>query len=425
MRPFFVPGLLALSALLAACDDGSSTVAVLILDQRATEAADCEVQGSAPEGPLRHYLGTMHEHSSYSDGDIHARPADYYAQIRVAGLDYAGGSEHSDTLDTGMFISVGSDCFSTPDGLLTCLSPNGPDDLIKWQATAEQAQAASDADFLGIRGFEWTSDRFGHINVYFSSQFSNAKTDLGYVLTLEAFWDWFSRPPEQPGLLGGSPTSPVPFGGGADGLAHFNHPGDKCLSESDAACDWYDLQLEPSAAERMFGMEIFNGSAKDERYLPRFLHALRQGWWLSPVGSEDEHGTDWGSPDMAKTVTLASRLDEAGFREAWLARRTYALRGGYGDLRIHLSAAGQPMGSQLECAPGGSVPFVAEVQAGAAPVAGLRLYNGAGEIVAQSAENALQLELPVQAAPDWYLLQVLTPEGQGAAYAAPVRISPR
>ena len=35
--------------------------------------------------------------------------------------------------------------------------------------------------FTGFRGFEWTSDRFGHINVYFSRNDTNAKIDGGYA----------------------------------------------------------------------------------------------------------------------------------------------------------------------------------------------------------------------------------------------------
>lgn len=409
-----------------ACHGGRSPESALVrADDLAQPKIQCDdYQGSALDA-LQHFSGSMHQHSSYSDGDIFAVPADYYAQIEERGMDYAAGSEHSDTLDIGVFISVGSDCFSTPDGLLTCLTPNGPDDLIKWRATGNQTVAATSADFLAIRGFEWTSDRFGHINVYFSSNFSNAKTDLGYLVTDQAFWDWFARAPDMPGLLGGSHSSPVPFGGGADGLAHFNHPGDKCLDAADPGCDWHDFALVPEAAGRMYGIELFNGSGGDDKYLPRWLRALEQGWWLSPVGVEDEHGTDWGSLSLAKTITLATELTEAGFREAWLARRTYALRGDYADLRLNLQAAGHPMGSQMRCDLGSDVPYVAEVFPGTNPVAGMQLLNRRGEIVAATDTTRLEWNLPVTAQAEHYILQVLTPDARGAAYAAPVQIAPR
>ena len=40
------------------------------------------------------------------------------------------------------------------------------------------------------------------INVYFSRNFTNAKTDLGYLVTMETFWQWFARDPALPGLGG-------------------------------------------------------------------------------------------------------------------------------------------------------------------------------------------------------------------------------
>ena len=65
--------------------------------------------------------------------------------------------------------------------------------------------------FTAFRGFEWTSDRFGHINVYFSQQRHEREgrrrlRDDGHVLD-----SWLTRAPA--------------LGGGGDGLAIFNHPG--------------------------------------------------------------------------------------------------------------------------------------------------------------------------------------------------------
>ncbi len=385
--------------------------------------AQCRVIGQAAPNNLQHFVGAMHEHSSYSDGDIHSRPADYYAAGKAHGLDFMAGSDHSDTLDKGVFISVGSDCFSTPDGLLTCLTALNDDTLAKWEATAEQAAAASDENFLAIRGFEWTSDRFGHINVYFSRNFSNAKTDLGYLVSLGTFWDWFTRSPSQIGLSGGSVTAPVLLGGGSDGLGQFNHPSDKCLSDGDPGCNWHDFELVPDAVERMFAMELYNGGGRDEQYPVDFVRALDKGWRLAPVGSEDEHETDWGHPQLAKTVTLASALNETAFRSAWMARRTYALVG-HADLRIDLHADGQPMGSTLECASGSSVAYRASVTHadGRAFDGQLRLISNAGDVVAQTRGDSLNVNLATSANERYYFLRVNSAEGESLAFTAPVWI---
>ncbi len=408
--------------LLSAC--GSSDTAPTTPPPAGAVAKCAPYEGPALAG-LHHYEGTMHEHSSYSDGDIHSIPADFYAQARDAGYSFVGGSDHSDSLDTGVFISLGNDCFTTPDGLLTCLTPS-VDALIKWQSTANQAAEISTPEFLAIRGFEWTSDRFGHINVYFSKNFSNAKTDLGYLVTMETFWQWFGRDPDSIGL-GGSITAPVPFGGGGDGLAHFNHPSDKCLSDSDPGCNWNDFTLVPSAVERMFGMELYNTDNRDDRYLDEYIKALDIGWRLSPVGSEDEHGLEYGAETRAKTVTIASTLDEAGFREAWQARRTYALSPGR-HLRAELLADHQaPMGTQLSCdAAKGSVALdVSMTGRDGTPFVGeYHLYTNDGVELPTLTGTSARFELPVEAGvARWYAVRVHVPGGESVAYLAPVWIN--
>lgn len=392
-------------------------------------AAICEPYTGPALATLRHYEGTMHEHSSYSDGDIHTIPADYFRLIQEKGYSFVGSSEHSDTLDTGVFISVGSDCFNTPDGLLTCLTPS-VDELQKWLNVGRQAGEASDGlSFLGIRGFEWTSDRFGHINVYFSSNFTNAKTDGGYLVTMESFWSWFTRDPAMPGL-GGSITAPVPFGGGGDGLAHFNHPNDKCLSESDAGCDWNGYALVPEAVERMFGMELYNDGNRDDRYQPFYIKALDQGWRLAPVGSEDEHGLQFGSEERPKTVTVASALTEEGFREAWLARRTYALSPGWHLRAEQLADGAHPMGSQLTCPAGKAVPLTVRLtqQDGSAFTGEYRLYaSGSEEPLAVQTGESARFDLPVPATAGetrWYFLRVHGgADNKSVAYLAPVWVT--
>lgn len=388
----------------------------------------CSGGDEVPLASLTHYVGAMHEHSSYSDGDIHSVPADYYRAIQEAGYDYAAGADHSDTLDPLVFISLGSDCFSTPDGFLTCLTPSA-DTLFKWHATAQQAQAATSNDFLALRGFEWTSDRFGHIGVYLSSQIANAKTDLGYLVTMETFWRWFTRAPNMPGLGGSALTLP-PFGGGADGLGVFHHPSDKCLSSGDRGCNWNDFALVPGAVERMFGMELYNGARSGStRYMADFVRALGKGWRLSPVAGEDEHGSDYAADSLPKTVTLASSLDEAGFRQAWLARRTYALAPGWQHLRAALTVDGSaPMGAQLDCdASRGAVPLQVRVSDAEQHPLELtyHLFGSGGEIVASATGQAAHFELPVVAGQArWYFVRV-DAQDEPVAYLAPVWIQGR
>ena len=174
---------------LAACG-GSDPVSSGSDAAPAAQLACDAYTGPAPDSLLR-LRGGIHAHSSYSDGDIHSIPANYYANAAANGLDFFAGTEHSDTYDPNIFVSTGGDCFTTPDNLLTCLTPND-DKLRKWAATAEQATAATTPVFTPLRGFEWTSDRFGHINVLFSADITNAKIDGGYV-DMASFYDWLTR----------------------------------------------------------------------------------------------------------------------------------------------------------------------------------------------------------------------------------------
>jgi hypothetical protein len=392
---------------------------------------------------LKAYEGITHEHSAYSDGDPLTTPQDYFRIARQNGYDFLASSEHSDSYDDGNFVALHASCDPTsgkfdPHNIEYCFLNPSADKLTKWNSTQAFSIAATTPQFLAIRGFEWTSDVFGHINVYFSQNFTNAKTDGGYAVTMNTFWDWFTRAPDSLIGSGGAASSPVPFGGGADGLAHFNHPHDKCLTKSDPTglttgdCDWNGYTLIPAAHDRMFGMEVANDSDQQDRYHPYFMKALDQGWHLSPVGSEDEHFGDYAAEKFPKTVTLATALSEAGFKEAWLARRTYAITTASQHLRASLLADGaHPMGSRLRCDAGKTVPVdVALATRDGVPVtAEYRLYTNGGKALGsiKGSSAHFDLEVPAKAgdAERWYVVRAFDASGQMLAYLAPLWVKAR
>ena len=309
----------------------------------------------APSG-LNHLIGSLHQHSGYSDGEIGTTPADYYAAGKAQGLDFMGGAEHSDNMLLPITLDAG--CASAE--LLDCLQLSA-DGLMKWQATERMADEASDAQFSAFRGFEWTSDRFGHISVYFSQHNINAKTGSGYLASMEDFWLWLGLP--------------ASLGGGNDAVAVFNHPGREDAFHSlcdnfgplDSACEvvidgdpayaWNNMAFRPEAAAHMVGVEMFGKSSdyyEADHDAPDggwFAHALDQGWHLGPVGAEDEHGVMWAQPHRAKTVLLAPDRSRAALKSAMQARRFYALAHGYNAVRLEFDAISGnnvrwPMGSR-------------------------------------------------------------------------------
>lgn len=293
---------------------------------------------------------------------------------------------------------------------------NPQDSLRKWAATLEQAQAASTDRFTAFRGFEWTSDRFGHINVFFSRNDWNAKTTEGYAASMESFWTWLSTSPD--------------LAGGSDGLAVFNHPGREDQIESnfpnlDPAYAFSDLEYRPAADRRVAGIEVF-GKGSDaydaDNGAPLggwYARALDRGWHLGPVGAEDEHGTAWGRPERAKTVLIARDRSAAALREAMSARRFYALSQGHNDLRLSFTGDGEPMGARLSRGPGETLRLVGLVTAGAG-VRHLDLVTVGGQVLATAEGGRVAAEVAAGAQETWYYLRAIRADGRPIAYSAPI-----
>ena len=360
------------------------------------------------------FEGAIHEHTAYSDGEPGTRPAHAFAAVRERGSDFMFSTEHSDT--NALPIVTNQKCLSPSIATCAVADQERPaNSLRKWDAIAEQADAATDSAFVGVRGFEWTNDRHGHINVLYSRNYTNAKHDGGY-LSMDFFWNWFTTPPEQ--------------GGGADGLGTFNHPGRREIGElipggfvapftpdeGVEGSDWNAFSYVPAADARMVGMELFNGSdygdADESHRAGSYGEALDKGWHVGAIGAEDEHGTDWGRPSKHKTVMLASELTRAGLREALTARRFYAVR--RAGVRMTFTANGAPMGTRLAVAPGSPLSLTASSEG-----ATLELVTSGGAVVA-TGTGSLTVERPASADERWYFVRVRGSDGSSIAYSSPI-----
>jgi predicted metal-dependent phosphoesterase TrpH len=372
------------------------------------------VDGAAPTVSTHGYrslIGGMHGHSDYSDGYPGSTPETVFASAKGLGNDFFAISDHSDTL--GLPLVANEECIdpaltASGQGLVTC--PGGDPDptktVRKWDATADYAAAATTPAFSALRGFEWTSDRFGHMNVYFSRNYANAKGDGGYA-TMQAFWQWFLRRPE--------------LGGGGDGLGTFNHPGDKKLQGvggQDPQVNWDDFAYEPAADDRMVGIELYNTRAEYGDY---YVHALDKGWHLGAVGAEDlghQRGDDWGGPGWAKTVVLAERNDAASIRSAMLARRFYAVE--RPGTRLDFTVDGALMGSRLARPAGSPLHLHAAVNDAGVP---LEVVTSGGAVVA-AGTGTLDAVVPAPAH-GWFFVRARGGSNGGSlAYSSPVWVTP-
>lgn len=359
--------------------------------------------GAAASSPLRHLVGALHEHSAYSDGWPGTRPSDYFAAGKDAGLDFLGAGEHSDNLSVPVTFSEG--CLGTD--LPRCIGGDEQqpaDSVRKWDAMADQARAATDDSFTAFRGFEWTSDRFNHINVYFSENVTNAKADGGYA-TLDAFWRWL--------------TTPAALGGGDDGLATFNHPGSKKLVDGDSGRDFNNFAYVPQADARMVGIEVFNRSrdyGSGGGAPGYYVRALDAGWHVGAIGAEDSHGEPgkaWAQAGYPKTVILAPTGGEAALRAAMLARSFYAVR--TSDIRLDFIVDGAPMGTRLDRPEGAVLRLQGSISR---PDAVLQVVTSGGRVVAEGT-GALDVAVEASQEDAYYFLRASVGV-EPIAYSSPV-----
>lgn len=306
----------------------------------------------------------LHNHTQLSDaaGD----PSLAYQSMFDAGLDVAALTDHTvaaiATSAPGLCAFVPDPPFGRRDPCSSTLGATRAD----FEQTLDYADAADlPGRFTAIRGFEWSSPYLGHINVWFTKDVvdplaTGGLTDEGLArigLTIPAlrallgpllalpggeeliekiedsgpdgmtgFYEWLLR----------SPSSAL--GGGADGIAGFNHP-NREPEVFDAFA--YDARVR----ERMVSMEILN---RREDYLFKnwgrgmpspLVTCLDAGWHVGLTGVTDEHGTDWGQPDgKGRTGVYVDELSRDGVFAAMRARRFFATR--ERGLRVDVGANG-------------------------------------------------------------------------------------
>ncbi|HEY2765924.1 MAG TPA: CehA/McbA family metallohydrolase [Pseudonocardiaceae bacterium] len=276
----------------------------------------------------------MHNHTLLSDGM--GDPEAAFPSMREAGLDVAALTDHA---IRGASVE-GTGRGGTPwIGL----------DRAGWRRTGELADAYDQpGEFTAIRGFEWSHPRLGHVNAWFTDDF----TDVATHGKMAQLYSWLTRFGRRNGTDGAA---------GTGGLAGFNHPGREA-GRFEGFC--YDAV----AAQQLVSLEMFN---RTDDYLFEGVGAgavsplvacLASGWRPGLLGVTDEHGTDWGFPQGRGRAGLwVTRHSRAGVAEAMRARRFFATR--IAGLRVDATAGGARMGSVLQHRRG-PVPFALDLDRG-------------------------------------------------------------
>lgn len=250
-------------------------------------------------GGLNAYFGTLHNHSSVSDGMGTPREAYYYAS-RFGKMDFFGLADHAFLIDS-----------------------------LEWEETKEMADNFNeDGVFTAFCGFEW-SHEYQHVAVINTEDYCNSHKAPEDTFT--GFLSWVDT---------------------HDCVAFFNHPG----REDAIGTEFNHFTDEPS--DHFVGIELWNGRNDFSRYyyndgyfpndgnMSFYDEANQRGWKIGAAGSEDNHRGDHGNYTQRRLAILADTLTREALYEALKIRRFYSTLDK--TLALSFKVGGNEMGSTIE-----------------------------------------------------------------------------
>ncbi len=339
----------------------------------------------AGEPSLNLYFGDIHGHSRLSDGT--GTPEDFYRYAReVSGLNIAALTDHADFGTIPIRGEV-------------------------WDRIVRAANRAyRPGEFVTLVGFEWTSWKYGHRNVYYRGAGGPVFSSL------EAGSD---TPEELWKLLEPYPAMTVAHHAGGGPIA----------------ADW---NIRPEARERLVEISSIHGTSEQlggeytiYRPVPgTFVRdALKRGYRFGFIGSGDNHDGHPGNGSAGSPVTGLFGLYGTGLtrEEVWEAlqqRRVYATTGP--KIILNFRVADRPMGSEINWRAGeGPLPIVFQA-IGCGKLARVEVIRNGEVIFSQLGDGVLArygLEDPKPpGGTSWYYLKIVQTDGQ-MAWSSPVWVT--
>ncbi len=250
------------------------------------------------QSPYHVYFGNLHSHTSHSDGV--ASPADACAFARdSAGLDFLAVTDH-----IGSFHLVPYVPMNTPWQWDNCMSMADSFTVV--------------GSFVGIAGWEWTSEKYGHINVFNTSDMIRDSLVLWYHYIISEFYNW---------LLNHPPA-----------FAMFNHPGGLGIG---SYMDYNNFEYISSALDSAIHLFEFQMVTQE----PFYNLALSKGWHVSPVWNQDNHQYNWGTYNDCRAGIWADTLSRQSLFDAIIKGRTFSTMDK--NASIWMDVDGTDMGSVL------------------------------------------------------------------------------
>ena len=289
-------------------------------------------QGQQP-APFHAYHGSLHNHTSYSDGTL--TPGDAFTAGQSRGLDFMAVTDHSHAITDA-----------------------------EWEDTLSQANShTANGSFVALRGAEYTQNVEGHTNVYGTARYparsctSGAATYCDASPTLSGYYGWMAAHPESVG--------------------QFNHP---------SRIGFNDWTYWPDADPAMQVVEVGNGNYSGYAWSEEeYLRALDSGWHVAPTNNGDTHSDKWGIDNPGRTGIWAAELTPMGVMEALRAMRTFATEDG--NLEIYLAAGGAGMGETISTTCGLAVEVYVD-DPDAENLASLQLLSNGGQVVTSTVPAA-------------------------------------
>lgn len=205
-------------------------------------------------------------------------PSDHYALAKANGYDFYIATDHSQEAGYHPTSPVSS----------------------AWVSAKRQADEATDSAFVALVGYEHSENNGpvgrGHINVINTATYLNA---LEPGIDLPYLYKWLAT--VQPNGEG-----PV--------VATFNHPGEKGYD------NW--AYRDDKVTDVITMLEVINSN--NRIHYKGFVSALDNGWKVSPVCGNDNHGLEGIESNTSRTFVLAESKTKAAILDAMKNRRTYA-----------------------------------------------------------------------------------------------------
>jgi uncharacterized protein YdeI (BOF family) len=322
------------------------------------------------EPPMNVYLGDLHNHTGYSDGA--GTPAEALAAGEAAGLDFMAITDHSYAIND-----------------------------IEWEDTINAVNAATNANFLAIRGFEYTQGAEGHINVYNTVRHAvRTNTGCGYCdftpnlepgLTVAGFYQWLATT----GTIGLDEAGTV---------MQFNHPG---------WINFNDWRYHPEVSDTARLEEVGNGNGSSYTFSEdQYIRSLDYGWKIGATNNADTHTIYWGTNTEHRTGVIMPELTKDALLEALKARRTYATEDR--NFSLSMKANGAWLGSEIP-----NIGYIQFEINGADPDGELttlaEIISDQGQVAAQfepnSAEFTLTPMLSISTGVHYFYIRVTQADG--------------